>query len=244
MASARFHLDATRICPVGQRARIAFAAHGLEFTFAEAREIYSRRQGGYSLAAELPLLTVTLPERQPTRLSDSLAIIELIDELSPGTSLHPSDPLDRARHRDISGLGLLAQYQLSYAARATQHNVLDVQIHRLNDTLRRLNSRLEQGLYKGSLPISNVDVILAPTLWRMQVLDLWTGTYFLTPYPLLRALTDRILPLSAVAEVLSERAVEDYLSALRARGALIADRNRNDDWSAAFADRPKDVKVG
>ena len=240
----QFTLSATPICPVGQRTRIALTARDVPFTFDPVREARAGRQGAYRLAQEVPLLTVTAPGRAQVRLSDSLAITELVEDLFPDRSLHPADPLDRARHRDIAGLGLLAQYQLSYAARATEHNILDVQIHRLNDTLRRLNSRLEQGTYRGTMPISNADVILAPTLWRIRVLDRWCGSYLLAPHAELARHADRILPLGPVAAILTDRTVEDWLTTLRARGALIADRTRDDGWAASVGGKGQVVGLG
>lgn len=105
-------------------------------------------------------------------LSDSLAIIEYLDELSPGKPLHPKDPLMKAINRSwfeyITGM---------YESFPT---LLSADEKTYNDKVREISERFQvlerefQGPYFKGQEFTFLDVLLAPIF---RQLDQWEDVY-------------------------------------------------------------------
>ncbi|XP_028995074.1 maleylacetoacetate isomerase isoform X3 [Betta splendens] len=87
------------------RVRIAFALKGIEYDQVPVNLI---KDGGQQLTEEYkklnPMQQVPAVEVDGIRLSQSLAVIQYIDETRPGPRLLPADPVKRAQVRMISDL--------------------------------------------------------------------------------------------------------------------------------------------
>lgn len=159
----RFAIVSRHISADADRIEIALAARGLR---AERHPIER------SVAVAPPLsVTWHRPGRADVVLSDVKVALELLDEVFPDRRLHPLSPEARASHRSLIELGVVAQDRLATAV-LTRHQVQhDVAVHHLRQALNRAErTATESGLGRGQ-PFSNVDVIFAPTLWRLRLLD-------------------------------------------------------------------------
>lgn len=118
-----FELVSHHLCPYVQRAAIALAEKRVPF-----RRTYvdlGNKPGWFTAIS--PLGKVPLLRTEGTVLFESAVICEYLDEVTPG-SLHPADPLEKARHRawiefgsallnDIWGLYMAADTQAFEAKR-------------------------------------------------------------------------------------------------------------------------------
>jgi maleylacetoacetate isomerase len=84
------------------RVRIALAWKGLAY---EHRAVHLLRDGGEQHTADHvarnPMHQIPVLEVDGVAIGQSVAIIELLEELRPSPSLFPTDPIDRARARQI-----------------------------------------------------------------------------------------------------------------------------------------------
>ena len=223
-----FHLRCTATCPVAQRAMIALAERGRSCSVDIVAEMPSK---GQDRASGLSVLTVRHPGRTEVSLTETIAMIELIEDLHPDHRMYPADPFERAVHREMIETGRQIQYHLSSATRAREANDLDMLVHRMRAPLLRAEGRVQAGFPVAVPRLSNVDAVFAPTLWRLRALDAAYRTFFLSGCPGLTAWADRVLALPVVRSVLPETLVPVYLEGLVRRGALLADAQQSSAWS-------------
>lgn len=222
MTDRRFHLLAPRLSPVAQRVALALSARGtaLEWQAPPARD------------CDAVILTVFTGKGQATALHDLPAMIELIEDLHPEQPLHPRDPDQRALHRELIAATLRAEARLAVLVTARNHRDLDLAHHFLHQTLRPLERGMEAATAPARPRLCNLDVVLAPLLWRITVLDAACGTYLAAQIPRLAAFAQDLLRQPPVAALLDEGAAEALVAALRrSRAALCADTV---DWSRAL----------
>ena len=86
-----FHLRCTATCPVAQRAMIALAGRGRPWTVETVDERHGTGPEGdrAPVRAGLPVLTVTRPGQADLHLSETFAMIELIEDTHPDQPLYP-----------------------------------------------------------------------------------------------------------------------------------------------------------
>jgi len=100
MSDAHLTLVSHHLCPYVQRAAIALAEKGVPF---ERRYIDLSAKPDWFLAisplGKVPLLVVNQADGTQAVLFESAVICEYLEETQPGSTLHPADPLKRARHR-------------------------------------------------------------------------------------------------------------------------------------------------
>lgn len=89
-----FHLISHHLCPYVQRAVIVLSEKAIPFQ----RSYIDLANKPDWFAKISPLGRVPLLQTADTVLFESQVIAEYIDEITPG-SLHPDDPLEKARHR-------------------------------------------------------------------------------------------------------------------------------------------------
>ncbi|MFJ1293732.1 glutathione S-transferase family protein, partial [Paracoccus yeei] len=141
-------------CAVAQGARLALA-----------------RRGWPTGAAGQAQATGLMDESQPDfilTIEDPAAMIELIEDLHPGHPLHPRDPAARARHRELIALVGAARAELGRVTAARNLRDLDIAVFALRETL----ARLDRGIAgETGAALTNLDLVLAPVLWRAAILD-------------------------------------------------------------------------
>ena len=153
-----------KLCPFVQRAVIALEEKGVGYELAyidlEDPPDWFRRR---SPLGKVPLMLV-----DDNAVFESAVILEYLDEVySP--SLHPRDPLQRARHRGwmeyASGL-LMKQHSLGMAADEESYRI---QLQELKDLLIGLSVPLDEGLFGDECPYSLVDVAVTPFFMRLEI---------------------------------------------------------------------------
>ncbi len=86
------------------RVRIALAIKGLDFAYLSVHLARGEQNAPAFAAMSAERLVPLFEDDEGNRLSQSLAIIEYLDEIHPAPRLLPADPLGRARVRALSQL--------------------------------------------------------------------------------------------------------------------------------------------
>lgn len=222
MDTTVFRMAAEAGCPVGQRVALALAFRSKELDWP---------------AAEVPApgtscLRVHRAARPVVTLYDSLAMIELIEDLHPDQPLHPADPEARASHRALMALALRGQQRLALVTRAADSGDHDIAMHFLSNVLRRLEATLPPTDEAGGP--SNLDIVLAPLLWRILVLDRAFGNHIGIGLPRCMARACSLLGRQEIGRHLNAAAAEAYIASITCRGAVIAARHGLAHWMRAL----------
>lgn len=215
----RFRISGSPTCPAAQRAGLALVLRGRDFDQA-------RGNGRTRLLIEQPQGLVLAIE-------SPVAMLELIEDLHPDQPLHPAEPALRARHRQLIAATDAAQGALQAVAAARNLRDLDIAVFALRQRLLGIEAELRQ------LPAtagSNLDIALAPLIWRLAVLDRRHGLHLGDDLP---GATQRLAQLLARPEarrVLSLAAGRAFLDEIAAQGAAVA--LSAEDWDRCFDGAP------
>lgn len=217
-----FRMTAEAGCPVGQRAALALACRSklLDWPATDGP------------APGTSCLRVLRAGRPVVTLYDSLAMIELIEDLHPDQPLHPADPEVRASHRALMALALRGQQRLALVTRAADPGDHDIAMHFLSNVLRRIEAALPATDEAGGP--SNLDIVLAPLLWRIIVLDRAFGSHIGIGLPQCMARACRLLARPEIGRHLNAAAAEAYVASVTCRGAVIAARHGLAHWMRAL----------
>ncbi len=222
----RLHLESWALCPIAQRVLIAAALRGHPVT----RRITS---GGEPQSTTIEPTILTLHSAgAEVQVTDGLAMVELVEDLFPDHPLHPRDPVARAVHRNLMAIAAEAQTRLSRAARDRQAQDLDLSLGNLEAQLGRLEARLAAGDHAPGGRVANVDVVLAPLLWRLRILDEQAGTHLLQRFARLRGWSDWLAVQPVLRDILTAEAADLYFAVLHARRALIVDAEVSLAWQS------------
>jgi hypothetical protein len=202
-----FTLRSTPFCPVAQVAKVSLAARGTPWTQEAATEGSPAR------------LTTSLGGIVSRGADEPAAMLDLIEALHPGAPLLPVDPIERRRLRDLADLAWNLQRLLSTVTRAVQSNEHDIAVHHLRQGLLRAEAALSPTNRAHALDFA--DAVLAPTLFRLQVLDVHHETFLLSGLPGLSAWGARLSRHPAVLTALGADAEATYLGILARRGAAL-----------------------
>ncbi|PYC46324.1 glutathione S-transferase family protein [Litorivita pollutaquae] len=140
----KLKLVSHHLCPYVQRAAIALSEKGVPFD-REWIDLADRPEWFKSASplGKVPLLMISDDQvSEPTALFESAVIVEFLEDTEPNP-LHPSDPVERARHRAwiefassvLNGIGRLYN--------APSNDVLDVETEKLRGMFTRLENDLE-----------------------------------------------------------------------------------------------------
>ncbi|XP_061649781.1 maleylacetoacetate isomerase isoform X1 [Phyllopteryx taeniolatus] len=155
------------------RVRIAFALKGMEYDQVPVNLI---KDGGQQLTEEYktlnPMQQVPAVEIDGIALSQSLAVIQYIDETRPEPRLLPSDPKKRARVRMISDLiatGIQPLQNLHVIQKIGAEKVQWAQYF-INRGFEALEALLKQtaGKYCVGDEISMADICLVPQVYNAE----------------------------------------------------------------------------
>ena len=144
----------------------------------------------------------------PTVLTQSLAIIDYLDETVPAPPLLPKDPLTRARIRAVAQIvacdihpvnnsGTIAY--LKSAVGAPQDVVDRWYAHFLRDGLAAVEQLIEPGPYAFGAAVSLADLCVVP-----QVFNAWRFKVPVDDFPKILAVTEACLKLKAFADARPE----------------------------------------
>lgn len=179
------------------RVRIAFALKGIEFDQVPVNLI---KDGGQQLTEHYrtlnPMQQVPAVEIDGITLSQSLAVIQYIDETRPGPRLLPADPKKRAQVRMISDLissGIQPLQNLYVIQKVGAEKVQWAQ-HFIDRGLQALEAVLKEtsGMYCVGDEISMADICLVPQVYNAERFKV-----DLEKYPTIKRLNQTLLEIKA-----------------------------------------------
>ncbi|NRO98079.1 glutathione S-transferase family protein [Paraburkholderia sp. NMBU_R16] len=173
------------LCPYVQRAAIALAEKGVAF---ERRYIDLADKPAWFRAisplGKVPLLLVDGRSAEPpAAVFESAVICEFLEDVGAGPSLHPSDPLERARHRSWIEFASAILADLWHFETATDATTYETKREALEQKFVRVEAELGDGpLFSGSR-MCLVDAAFAPIFRYFDVFDALvpTGVFAHTP---------------------------------------------------------------
>lgn len=153
------------LCPYVQRAAIAMAEKGMDFTRVD---IDLARKPDWFLAIS-PLGKTPVLDVGGAAIFESSAILEYIEDVQ-APALHPADPVERARHRGWIEFGSSVLNDI-----AALYNAADeAAFQRAQETLAEKIRRLEDvvaGPWFGGERFSLVDAVFGPVFRYFEVFD-------------------------------------------------------------------------
>ncbi|XP_032355574.1 maleylacetoacetate isomerase isoform X2 [Etheostoma spectabile] len=179
------------------RVRIAFALKGIEYDQAPVNLI---KDGGQQLTEQYktlnPMQQVPAVEIDGIILSQSLAVIQYIDETRPGPRLLPADPKKRAQVRMISDViasGIQPLQNLYVIQKIGAEKVQWAQ-HFIDRGFQALEPILKQtaGEYCVGDEISMADICLVPQVYNAERFKVDVGQY-----PTIKRLNQTLLEIEA-----------------------------------------------
>ncbi|XP_067336960.1 maleylacetoacetate isomerase isoform X3 [Channa argus] len=173
------------------RVRIAFALKGIEYDQVPVNLI---RDGGQQLTEQYkelnPMQQVPAVEIDGVTLSQSLAVIQYIDETRPGPRLLPVDPIKRAQVRLISDLiasGIQPLQKIGAEKVQWAQHFIDRGFQALEPILRQT-----AGKYCVGDEISMADICLVPQVYNAERFKV-----DVSQYPLIKRLHQTLLEIDA-----------------------------------------------
>lgn len=215
----RFRISGSPTCPAAQRAGLALVLRGGDFAQA--------RGGGRTR------LLIEQPQGLVLAIESPVAMLELIEDLHPHQPLHPADPALRARHRQLIAATDAAQGALAAVTAARNLRDLDIAVFALRQRLLGIEAELRHLPAAGD---SNLDIALAPLIWRLAVLDRRHGLHLGDDLPGAARRLARLLARPEARRVLSLAAGRAFLAEIAAQGAAVATACA--DWDRCFDGDP------
>jgi glutathione S-transferase len=207
------------LCPYAQRAAIVLAEKGVLF---ERRDVdLSAKPDWFRAVSPLGKTPVLVVDGAP--IFESAVICEYLDEtIAP--RLHPSDALDRARHRawiefGSEILGLIARL---YAA--PDEAQLDARRAELEKRFAQVEAVLGDGLYFAGDRFSIVDAAYAPVFRYFDTFDRIADLGVFDRTPKVRRWRDALAMRPSVRGAASPQYPERLMGFLRSRGSALSRR--------------------
>ncbi|MAN75848.1 MAG: glutathione S-transferase [Rhizobiales bacterium] len=184
MSNAHLTLVSHHLCPYVQRAAIVLAEKGVPF---ERRYVdLSAKPDWFSAISPLgkvPLLIIKQEDGTQAVVFESAAICEYLEETQPGTPLHPTDPLARARHRGWMEFGSSILSDLWGFETARDSKTFADKHKALLAKFSRVEAELGDGPYFSGEAFSMIDAVFAPIFRYFDVFDTLTSTSLFDPLP-------------------------------------------------------------
>ena len=212
----KLHLVSHDLCPYVQRAVISLSEKGVDF---ERSYIdLANKPDWFHAVSPLGKTPVLLADDVP--IFESAVILEYLEEtqLNP---LHPSEPLERARHRAWMEFGSATLNDIAGFYAAPDEQAFSAKTAALRAKFERLESELREGPYFDGDHFSLVDVVFGPVFRYFDTFDRIGDFGILTELSKVgtwrQALTNRASVIEAVAPdypALLERFIERRSSRL------------------------------
>ncbi len=162
----KLHLISHDLCPYVQRAAISLAEKGVDF---ERTYIDLANKPDWFLAiSPLGKTPVLLADEVP--IFESAVILEYLEETQPNP-LHPSEPLERARHRAWMEFGSATLNDIAGFYSASDEKIFVARTTALRDKFERLENELGTGPYFAGDRFSLVDVVFGPVFRYFDTFD-------------------------------------------------------------------------
>ena len=166
-----YELVSHHLCPYVQRAAIVLTEKGVPFTRSMI-DLDNKPDWFKAISplGKVPLLKVTLDDGETVVLFESSVICEYLEDTLPNP-LHPSDPLERARHRGWMEFGsaILSDiwgYETAQDAATADRKAADLALK-----FARVEAALGDGPFFAGERFSVVDAVFAPIFRYFDVFD-------------------------------------------------------------------------
>lgn len=207
------------LCPYVQRAAIVLAEKDVRF---ERRYIDLAHKPDWfhaiSPLGKVPLLLVRRDGNDTAAIFESAVICEYLEETQMGVRLHPSDPLERARHRGWIEFGSSILADLWGFETATEANSYEAKRKMLAGKFGRIEKVLTAAPFFAGQHFSMVDAVYAPIFRYFDVFDTIADTEVFAQTPKVRAWRAALRRRPSVANAVTA----DYADRLR---AFLAERD-------------------
>jgi len=213
------------LCPYVQRAAIALAERQVPF-----ERVYIDLAAkpdwfkAISPLGKVPVLRVKDADGTETSIFESAAILEYLEETLP-LPLHPSGPIERARHRGWIEYGSQVLNAIGRFYSATDERVFEKERAGLEAMFARLEDELGDGPFFAGERFSLVDAVFAPVFRyfdafdRLGVSGILDGKRKVAAWR--KALAERPSVKTAVAEDFPERLMRFFEAK---NGVMVRDR--------------------
>jgi glutathione S-transferase len=175
-----------KLCPYVQRAVIALSEKGVPF---ERIDIDLANKPDWFLKisplGKVPALVVASADEE-TALFESSVICEFIEETQGGVSLHPRDPLERARHRAWMEFGSAILGDLWGLETTPDAAIYENKRQAIAAKFARVESALGSGPFFAGESFSLVDAVFAPIFRYFDVFDELTDHAIFAKTPMVR----------------------------------------------------------
>ncbi|MGN6648799.1 glutathione S-transferase family protein [Trinickia sp.] len=187
-AASAYTLVSHHLCPYVQRAAIALNEKGIAFErryvdLADKPEWFR----AVSPLGKVPLLLVDDGAGRTSTVFESAVICEYLEDVGAGPALHPSDPLERARHRGWIEFGSAILGDIWGLETATDAATYEAKRDTLALKFARVEAQIGEGpLFSGSR-MCLVDATFAPIFRYFDVFDALMPSGMFAHTPKLRA---------------------------------------------------------
>jgi glutathione S-transferase len=218
---SKLRLISFPLCPYVQRAAILLAEKGVTFERVDI-DLADKPDWFLKLSplGKVPVLVVE-QEGQEHVLFESAVIAEYLDEtIAP--SLHPADPLERARHRawiEFASALLADIYGFYTTSEAELYEVKRLAIEAKFD---RLEAQLDAGPFFAGEKFSVVDAAFAPAFRYFDLFDRITDWRPFATRPKLRDWREALSARPSVRRAVAPTYAEDLRDYVKAKGGYLA----------------------
>jgi glutathione S-transferase len=174
-------------CPYAQRALILLREKRIEATVT----FIDKDNPPDWFRAIAPTGQVPLLRVDGQVLFESNVIVEYLDEISP-PSLHPADPLRKAKNRAWIEFGAKVNSQIYALVNAPDADAFQSALASLRQSLQRVEDELGAGPCFNGAAFSLVDVAYAPPLLRLRLIKQYYAVDVLAELPKLQAWSDTL----------------------------------------------------
>ena len=169
--TASLTLISHHLCPYVQRAAIVLTEKG--FPFERVYIDLANKPDWFlkiSPLGKVPLLRIA-QDKGEAILFESTVICEYLEETQPGTKLHPTDPLARARHRGWMEFGSSVLSDLWVYETTQDGETLEAKRNVLRTKFATVEAELGEGPYFAGADFSLVDAVFAPIVRYFDLFD-------------------------------------------------------------------------
>lgn len=156
-------------------------------------------------------------------LFESAVICEYLDEITPG-SLHPQDPLTKARHRAWIEFGsdILTKIAGFYAAR--DEETFEVKRQALIHSFQTLENQLQESPYFAGATFFLVDAVYGPIFRYFAAFERYEGFGFFAQTPKVMAWREALLQRPSIQQAVSDNYFERLHEFLLQRNSVLSQR--------------------
>ncbi|MBT3348058.1 MAG: glutathione S-transferase family protein [Thiotrichales bacterium] len=215
----KLELVSFKLCPFVQRAVIALKEKKVDYDITYI-DLSSPPEWFLEIS---PLGQVPLLKVGNEVLFESAAITEFIDDISEG-SLHPEDPLVRAKNRgwiEFASSCLEVLFTLNTSA---DEEAFKQAVETMRSRMRKLEITLEHTPWFNGDKFSLVDAAFAPLFMRLDLLKELTGTTTCEDLPKVCSWRDRLLQQDSVISSVVEEFPTIYRGMLKMKDGVAGGR--------------------